>query len=104
MVFFIFSENSHPIDCSKEKAARADGRRLSSNYYVCPGGQGFECQRASSMLCDLKADCPGGEDEKEDICGRKQAKFLPAIPGLTILRVTVVPLLEEKFKIFRHKS
>ena len=24
----------------------------------------------SSMLCDLKADCPGGNDEKEDACSK----------------------------------
>ena len=53
-------ESSVPIDCSEQK-----GR-----YYVCPHGEGVPCVDGPSMLCDLKADCPGGSDEKEDACSK----------------------------------
>ena len=49
-----------PIDCSEQP-----GR-----YYVCPHGEGVPCVDGPSMLCDLKADCPGGNDEKEDACSK----------------------------------
>ena len=49
-----------PIDCSAQP----------SRYYVCPHGEGVPCVDGPSMLCDLKADCPGGSDEEEEACGK----------------------------------
>ena len=59
-VLITISESSVPIDCSAEH-----GR-----YYVCPNGEGVPCVDGPSMLCDLKADCPGGNDELEEACGK----------------------------------
>ena len=61
-LFYLFPhiESSVPIDCSEQP-----GR-----YYVCPHGEGVPCVDGPSMLCDLKADCPGGNDEKEDACSK----------------------------------
>ena len=58
--FVSFTESSVPIDCSAQP----------SRYYVCPHGEGVPCVDGPSMLCDLKADCPGGNDEKEDACSK----------------------------------
>ena len=33
-------------------------------------GEGVPCVDGPSMLCDLKADCPGGNDELEEACGK----------------------------------
>ena len=49
-----------PIDCSAQP----------SRYYVCPHGEGVPCVDGPSMLCDLKADCPGGNDEQEEDCSK----------------------------------
>ena len=59
-ICFLNIESSVPIDCSEQP-----GR-----YYVCPHGEGVPCVDGPSMLCDLKADCPGGNDEKEDACSK----------------------------------
>jgi hypothetical protein len=55
---FCLSESSIPIDCST----------MPSRNYVCPGGQGTPCLDGPSMLCDIKPDCPGGDDEDEEAC------------------------------------
>ena len=68
--FSVLSENSLPVDCSAASEARSQGRYLPSEYYVCPDGQGVACQDAASMLCDFKHDCPGGQDEMEDVCSK----------------------------------
>ena len=39
-------------------------------------GEGVPCVDGPSMLCDLKADCPGGNDELEEACGKLSKFFL----------------------------
>lgn len=38
-------------------------------------GEGVPCVDGPSMLCDLKADCPGGNDELEEACGKLSIFF-----------------------------